>query len=68
MCKSMLVSPFTVKCNEVLLSQDLLQNMAVRAHNGKSSGVFRSYERRVSTKNRIEVSKNNQIVCFGDVI
>ena len=68
MSKSVLIAPFTIKSNEVLMSQDLLQNMAVRVRIGKSSGVFRSYKRRVSWENRVESSKDNQVVCLGDVV
>ena len=65
MNKSVLIAPFTVNGNQGLSSQKLLQDMAVRVHIGMSSGVFRSYERWISTKYRVEISKNYQIMGLG---
>ena len=40
MRKGRLIFPFTVNSNQVLSSQKLLQDMAVRVHIGMSSGSF----------------------------
>ena len=64
MSKSVLITPFTVNGNEVLITQELLQDMAVSVHIGKASGVFGSYKRWISTKNRVEIAENHQIMSF----
>ena len=68
MCECVLIAPFTVNGYQVLSSQELLQDMAVRVHIVMSSGVFNSYKRWISTKNRVEVSKNNQIMGLRNMV
>ena len=68
MCECVLIAPFTVNGYQVLSSQELLQDMAVRVHIVMFSGVFSFYKRWISTKNRIEVSKNNQIMGLRKMV